>query len=51
MSLQGFARKAYKLIAIKNLIYNESDNKILKKLNNMDLEEKINDALITELEE
>ena len=43
--------KAYKLIAIKNLIYNESDNKILKKLNNMDLEEKINDAPITESEE
>jgi hypothetical protein len=40
--------KAYKLIAIKNLIYNESDNKILKKLNNMDLYEKINDASITE---
>jgi hypothetical protein len=29
--------KAYKLIAIKNLIYNESDNKLLKKLNNIDL--------------
>jgi hypothetical protein len=43
--------KAYKLIAIKNLIYNESDNKILKKLNNMDLYEKINDAPITESEE
>ena len=43
--------KAYKLIAIKNLIYNESDNKILKKLNNMDLEEKINDAPIIESEE
>ena len=42
--------KAYKLIAIKNLIYNESDNKILKKLNNMDLYEKIN-APITESEE
>ena len=43
--------KAYKLIAIKNLIYNESDNKILKKLNNMDLHEKINDVPITESEE
>jgi hypothetical protein len=43
--------KAYKLIAIKNLIYNESDNKILKRLNNIDLYEKINDAPITESEE
>ena len=35
--------KAYKLIAIKNLIYNECDQKIFKKLNNMDLYEKINE--------
>jgi len=34
--------KAYKLIAIKNLIYNECDQKMLKKLNNMDLKEKEN---------
>ena len=40
--------KAYKLIAIKNLIYNESDQKILKKLSSMDLHEKINDESITE---
>ena len=33
--------KAYKLVTIKNLIYNESDQKIFKKLNNMDLNEKI----------
>ena len=33
--------KAYKLIIIKNLIYNESNQKIFKKLNNMDLNEKI----------
>jgi hypothetical protein len=39
--------KAYKLIAIKNLIYNECDQKILKKLNNMDLYEKINDESIS----
>ena len=32
--------KAYKFIAIKNLIYNECDQKLLKKLNNMDLKEK-----------
>ena len=32
--------KAYKLIAIKNLIYNKSDAKILKKLNNIKLIEK-----------
>jgi hypothetical protein len=43
--------KAYKLIAIKNLIYNESDQKLLKKLNSIDLHEKINDAPITESEE
>uniref|UniRef100_A0A6C0EDQ3 C2H2-type domain-containing protein n=1 Tax=viral metagenome TaxID=1070528 RepID=A0A6C0EDQ3_9ZZZZ len=43
--------KAYKLIAIKNLIYNESDQKLLKKLNNIDLQEKINDVPITESEE
>ena len=34
--------KAYKLIAIKQLIYNESDQKSIKKLNNMKLQEKIN---------
>ena len=33
--------KAYKLITIKNLIYNASDHKILKKLNGMELQEKI----------
>jgi hypothetical protein len=43
--------KAYKLIAIKNLIYNESDQKLLKKLNNIDLQEKINDVPITESDE
>jgi hypothetical protein len=40
--------KAYKLIAIKNLIYNECDQKLLKKLNNMDLYEKINNENETE---
>ena len=39
--------KAYKLIAIKNLIYNECDQRLLKKLNNMDLCEKINDESIS----
>jgi hypothetical protein len=39
--------KAYKLIAIKNLIYNECDQILLKKLNNMDLCEKINDESIS----
>jgi hypothetical protein len=34
--------KAYKLIAIKNLIYNASDHKLLKKLNSMELKEKSN---------
>ena len=33
--------KAYKLSAITKLLYNESDGKILKKLNTIDLEEKI----------
>ena len=37
--------KAYKLIAIKNLIYNESDQKLLKKLNNSDLNEKIDNII------
>jgi len=32
--------KAYKLVIIKNLIYNKSDNKLFKKLNNMELNEK-----------
>ena len=32
--------KAYKLVIIKNLIYNNSDNKLFKKLNNMELNEK-----------
>ena len=40
--------KAYKLIAIKNLIYNESDQKILKKLNNMELQQKNSELIITE---
>jgi hypothetical protein len=43
--------KAYKLIVIKNLIYNECDQKLFKKLNNMDLLEKIQDTSITESEE
>ena len=33
--------KAYKLIAIKNLIYNNSNNKLLKKLNTMNLQKKV----------
>ena len=33
--------KAYKLVAIENLIYNESDQKLFKKLNNLDLNEKV----------
>ena len=43
--------KAYKLIAIKNLVYNESDPKLFKKLNNIDLHQKINDLIITETDE
>ena len=43
--------KAYKLIAIKNLVYNESDQKLLKKLNNMDLYQKVEDEIITETDE
>ena len=35
--------KAYKLISIKNLVYNESDQKLFKKLNNMDLHQKVED--------
>ena len=42
--------KAYKLVVIKNLIYNESDQKIFKKLNNMDLLEKIQNPSIIESE-
>ena len=42
--------KAYKLIAIKNLIYNESDKKLLKKFNSMDLQEKITDVSISEID-
>ena len=38
--------KAYKLITIKNLIYNQSDYKILKKLNSMNLNEKIQNKLL-----
>jgi hypothetical protein len=37
--------KAYKLVAIKNLIYNASDHKLLKKLNNIELKEKISDEI------
>jgi hypothetical protein len=43
--------KAYKLIAIKNLIYNESDQKLLKKLNNMDLNEKMINEIKTDSDE
>ena len=43
--------KAYKLTAIKQLIYNNSDPKLLKKLNNMNLEEKIIDNCITDSSE
>ena len=43
--------KAYKLIAIKNLVYNESDPKLFKKLNNIDLQQKINNLIITESDE
>ena len=42
--------KAYKLVVIKNLIYNESDQKIFKKLNNMDLLEKMQNPSIIESE-
>jgi hypothetical protein len=43
--------KAYKLISIKNLVYNESDQKLLKKLNNMNLHQKNNDLIITDSDE